>query len=42
MSDGKVHAYDWCLDCRGQVRRIRTQVIVTVGTLVLITSRLRT
>ncbi len=38
MSDGKERAYDWCLDCRGQVRRIRIQVIVIVGTWVLITA----
>ncbi len=37
MSDGKERAYDRCLDCRRQVRRIRTQVIVIIGTRVLMT-----
>ncbi len=38
MSDGKEHAYDWCLDCRGQVWRIKTQVIMIIGTWVLMTA----
>ncbi len=35
--DGKEPAFDWCLDCRGQVQRIITQVIVIFGTWVLMT-----
>ncbi len=37
VSDGKERAYDRCLDCRGQVRRIKTQVIVIIGMRVLMT-----
>ncbi len=37
VSDGKERAYDRCLDCREQVWRIKTQVIVIIGTRVLMT-----
>ncbi len=37
MSDGNERTYDRYLESRGQVRRIKTQVIVIIGTRVLMT-----